>query len=134
MRKLQQAAKWMWDHRGQNTWWRSQVLTPQNPDPTAPQLTLVEAESIFRLMEEKKLIFPSRHSDGTIVYLINEVKISEWSEFLKGMSPFHRFVLQPLLKIFKNIWIMIIWLISIIVATVMTTFLNQWMRSFFSGK
>lgn len=134
MKKLQEAAKWMWNCRSRDIWLNPSVLTSQNNDPTVPTLTVVEAESVFRLLEEKKLIFPIRNQYGTIAYLINEVKEKEWNEFLKEVNPFHRFVLQPLLKIFKNIWTVFIWLISIIIASWMGAFFSAWMQSVFKTK
>lgn len=135
MKKLRQAAKWMWEHRGQDTWWTPPVLTPLNSsDPTAPQLTPVEAESVFRLLEEEKLIFPFKHPDNFIAYLINEVKEKEWSDFLKDINPFHRWVVRPLVKVFTNVWTVIIWFISIVIASAVGGFFSAWMQSFFHGK
>ena len=133
MKKLAQAAKWMWDHRGQDTWWKPPVLTPQNNDPSAPQLTLVEAKSVFRLLEDEKLIFPFKHPDGSTAYLVNEVKEKEWGDFLKDISWFNKWVVRPLVKVFTNIWTVIIWFISVVIAAVVGGFFSAWMRSFFQS-
>lgn len=132
MKKLAQAAKWMWDHRGQDIWWKPPVLTPQNNDSTAPGLTLVEAESVFRLLEDEKLIFPFRHN-GSTAYLVNEVKEKEWSDFFKGINPFHRWIIRPLVKVFTNVWTVIIWFISVVIAAAVGGFFSSWMQSLFQG-
>jgi hypothetical protein len=124
----------MWDHRGQNLWFTPTVLTPDNNDPTAPKLSTVEAESVFRLLEEERLIFPVKHPSGFTAYLINEVKEKEWSGFLKGINPFHRWVVRPLVKVFTNVWTVIIWFISIVIASAVGGFFSAWMQSFFHGK
>lgn len=133
MKKLREAAKWMWDHRGKNLWWKPPVLTPSNSDPTAPRLTPVEAASVFRLLEDEKLIFPSQLGNS-IVYVINEVKEKEWSNFLKDINPFHRWVVRPLVNIFTNVLTVIIWLVSVVIAAAVGGFFSAWMQSFFHGK
>ena len=116
----------MWEHRGQDIWWRPGVLTAQNrQDSTAPQLTLVEAESVFRVLEDDKLIFPVKHPDGGSAYLINEVKKKEWTKFLRSISWFHVFILRPLVRIFGSAWAVFVWLLSVIIASVIGAFLQQ---------
>src|SRR2546427_7291196 len=118
MRKLKNAAKWMWDHRGQDIWWRAGALTAQNAqDQTAPRLSIVEAESVFRLLEEEKLIFPFKHPEGGTAYLINEVKEKEWTKFLRSVSWFHVFILRPLIRIFGSVWAVFVWFVSLIIAS-----------------
>ncbi|MDI1320490.1 MAG: hypothetical protein PSW75_09920 [bacterium] len=118
MNKLRTAAKWMWDHRGQDIWWRPPVLTAANvQDPTNPQLSTVEAESIFRLLEDEKLIFPFQHpADKKTAYLINEVRESEWESFLEKMSPFYLYVTRPLKAVLKNGWALLIWFLGTVIA------------------
>jgi len=132
--KLRTAAMWLWERRGNNLFWRPQVLSVSNPDPTSPKLNLVEAQSIFRLLEEKQLIFPGPASDGRMAYYINEVKEKEWNTFLNGLNPFHQFFVRPLISIFKNLWITIIWLISIVIASAIGAFFSEWMKSLFSSR
>src|SRR5260370_28445679 len=115
MKELRAAAKWMWDHHGQEIWWRPPVMTSANTqDPTNPGLTQVEAESVFRLLEDEKLIFPFQHpTDKKTAYLINEVKQSEWAAFLQKMSPWHLYVARPLRAPFKSHCGLIVWVLSV---------------------
>ncbi|MBI1194851.1 MAG: hypothetical protein GC138_03260 [Gammaproteobacteria bacterium] len=118
MNKLRRAAQWMWDHRGQDIWWRPPVLTAANTsDATNPGLSTVEAESVFRLLEDEKLIFPFQHPDDKkTAYLINEVRESEWKSFLEKMSPFYLYVTRPLKVVFKNSWVLLIWFLGTVIA------------------
>lgn len=130
MKKLCAAAEWMWNHRGNNIWWRPNVLTLSNPDSTNPRLTLVEATSTFRLLEEEKLIFPVQNpNDMNIAYLINEVKEEEWVRFLKGLNPWDKFLFRPLLLLFKTAWTVLIWFMSVVVAVAIGGFFGAWMES-----
>ena len=134
MKKLRDAAAWMWDHRGQNIWWKPAVLTPANPDQTNPGLNLVEAESIFRLLEDARLIFPTKHpGDESTVYLINEVREKEWTSFLKDLSPFQRYVGRPMTVLFGYPWIVIVWFISLVIASGVGAFFGELMESFFKN-
>ncbi len=126
MKKLYVAAKWMWDHRGHNLWWSPPVLTASNDDPSSPNLNQVEAESVFRLLLERKLIFPSFNpTEKRIVYLLHELKENEWKLFLKEINLFHRWFIKPLLIHFKNIWTAILWLVSIIIASYIGALFNE---------
>lgn len=118
MKKLRVAAKWMWDHRGQDIWWRPPVLTAANgQDPTNPKLSTVEAESVFRLLEDEKLIFPFQHPvDKKTAYLINELRVAEWEAFLKNMTPSYLYVTRPLKAVFKNGWALLIWFVGTVIA------------------
>ena len=132
MQKLRRAAEWMWDHRGQNIWWRPAVLTPINPDTTNPGLNIVEAESVFRMLEDQKLIFPVLNpQDQQTAYLINEIKESEWKVFIRALTPFHRYFLKPLILIFTKLWVVVVWLISVAAAAAIGGFFSAWMQSLF---
>jgi hypothetical protein len=124
MKKLKLAAEWMWKHRGQNIWWKPAVLTSANPDTTKPDLNMVEALAVFRKLEEDALIFPVQHpvEHGT-VYLINEVKEEEWTAFLRKRSLAYIYLVHPLVVLLKNLWTVIIWLLSVIIAS----FFAAWM-------
>jgi hypothetical protein len=135
MKKLFRASSWMWDHRGQNIWWRPPVLTASgNPaDPSNPQLNLVEATSVFKTLENQKLIFPVQHPvDKKTAYLINEVREKEWKTFLRGMSFWWRFTARPLVWIGRNVAAAIFWLISIVIASAGGAFFGEWMKKLFS--
>jgi hypothetical protein len=134
MKKLREAVKWMWDHCGQDIWWKPHVLTSKNTDPTAPRLTLVEAKSVFRLLEDEKLIFPIQLQDRSTAYLINEVKEKEWGDFLKAINPFNRWVVRPLVRLFTKFWIVIIWFTSVVIAAAVGGFFSAWIQSLFDGK
>ncbi len=127
MKKLRTAAKWIWEHRGQDIWWRPPVLTAANAqDPTNPQLSTVEAESVFRVLEDEKLIFPFQHpSDKKTAYLINEVRTAEWEAFLQKMSPFHMYVVRPFMALFKNGWAVLVWFLSTIIAAFLGAFVKK---------
>jgi hypothetical protein len=129
-KKLHTAATWMWERRGKNLFWRPLVLTEINNDPTSPKLNAVEAHSIFRLLEEQKLIFPSQEG-GQTAYYINEVKEKEWNTFLRELNPYHRFFIRPLLLFFKQLWTAILWLISIVIASVIGAFFGEWIKALF---
>jgi hypothetical protein len=75
------AAEWMWSHRGENLYWRPNVLTDSNPDPDAPKITMVEAESIFRYLEDKGLLHQG-HNNGHPAFFLEEAKTQEWESFL----------------------------------------------------
>lgn len=120
----------MWERRGHNLFWRPPVLTENNNDPTSPKLNLVEAHSIFRLLEEQKLIFPGQEG-GQTAYYINEVKEKEWTTFLRELNPYHRFFIRPLFFFFKQLWTAIFWLISIVIASAVGAFFGEWIKSLF---
>lgn len=127
MKKLRTAAQWMWDHHGQDIWWRPPALTIENvQDPTNPHLSLVEAESVFRLLEDEKLIFPIQHpEDKRTAYLINEMRSTEWNSFLKKINPFYLYVLRPLAALFKNGWTAFIWFLSTVIASVLGALIEK---------
>ena len=129
MNKVKEAAQWMWEHRGQDIWWRPPVLTSSNPDKTAPSLSVVEAESLFRILDEKALIFPFVHpTDKKTAYLINELKEEEWGSFLRHYNGFYRYLLHPVWKVFRSLTGFIIWLASVIIAS----FIGAWINSLFT--
>src|ERR1039457_595993 len=76
----------MWSHRGKNIWWTPLVLTAENKnDPTSPKLTMVEAISIFKILEEAGLIFPFVQR-GQTVFLLHESKTQEWDAFIEHLQ------------------------------------------------
>jgi len=122
MKKLRTAAKWIWNHRGQEIWWLPSVLT-DNPDPTSPKLSSVEAESVFRLLEDEKLIFPLKHpTEMKTVYLINEVRKAEWELFLKKTNPFYLYVTRLELKC---VWKFLIWLLGTVIVAYVTILVQK---------
>jgi len=74
------AVEWIWSHKG--LYWRPSVLIDGlNKDPSAPKLTIAEAISIFKYLEEKGLIIPIVES-GSRAYLLHEAKEQEWNAFI----------------------------------------------------
>jgi len=78
------AAEWLWSHRKNELWWRPEVLTESNKDVSAPKLSSVEAQGVFKVLLERNLIFPAV-PDGRPIYHLNEVKEREWSDFLSEL-------------------------------------------------
>ena len=105
------------------------MLTAANSqDATNPGLSIVEAESVFRLLEDEKLIFPFQHpTDKKTAYLINEVREEEWAAFLRKMNPFYLCAVRPLLVVFRNVWAVIVWFLSVVAAAIIGT----WIKSHF---
>jgi hypothetical protein len=79
------AVKWLWSNRGKDIWWTPGVLTADNPDPTSPHLTTIEAISIFEILHENGLIIPAIQN-GQHVFLLHETKIQEWNKFIKELE------------------------------------------------
>jgi len=67
-------------------YWRPRVLTPENPDPSAPKMTMVEAESLFLQLLERGLIYRSIEMDGP-AFRLHESKVCEWEAFIASHSP-----------------------------------------------
>lgn len=78
------AAEWLWSHRRKEQWWTQEVLTAHNDDRTSPKLTLVEAKSVFSVLEKRDLIFPAVR-DGRPIYHLHETKEKEWAAFLSEL-------------------------------------------------
>ncbi|NOS70643.1 MAG: hypothetical protein HOP33_12025 [Verrucomicrobia bacterium] len=78
------AAEWLWSNRKKNLWWGPDVLTEQNKDPSAPMMTAVEARSVFKILEEKNLIFAAVQ-DGRPIYHLHEAKVQAWEKFISEL-------------------------------------------------
>jgi hypothetical protein len=132
MRKVHEAAQWIWNCRGKNVWLTPFVLTKDNPDESAPELTIGEATSLFKLLEEEKLIFPYKTTpDGSTQYLVNEAKEKDWHEFLKGLSWWQKWFVRPLVKIFGTVWLIIVWLMSIMIAAALGSGISELVKAAF---
>lgn len=79
------AAEWLWSNQKKGLWWAPEVLTSSNKDPSAPKLSSVEARSIFKILEERGLIFPAVQ-DGRPIYHLHEAKEREWADFLSELK------------------------------------------------
>jgi hypothetical protein len=79
------AVEWLWSLRGANIWLRPGVLTAENKDPASPNLTIVEAISIFKYLQEKGLIFPAAR-EGCPGFCLHEAKIQEWNAFIRYLE------------------------------------------------
>jgi hypothetical protein len=88
--KSKQAAftEWLWSKKGNNLAFFPNTLTNSNlSDQSLPRPTLspVEAEGLFRYLEEQRLVFPKETSQGT-AYCLNEMKEREWTEVIKDLK------------------------------------------------
>ncbi len=79
------AVEWLWSNRGKDIWWTPAVLTSENKDPKSPNLTIVEAISIFKLLAEKGLIIPGVRSGGPVFFL-HEAKEKEWNTLISELA------------------------------------------------
>lgn len=79
------AIEWLWSLRGTDIWLTPGVLTKENKDPASPNLTIVEAISIFKYLHEKGLIFPAVR-DGRPVFCLHESKIQEWNTLIECLK------------------------------------------------
>lgn len=79
------AFEWLWSLRGKGLFLRPSVLTADNRDPSAPKLTIPEAMSVFKCLEEEGLIFRTIQPGG-VVFLLHEAKAKEWNAFIESHS------------------------------------------------
>ena len=86
--KTLNAMKWLWAHRGNNIQWSPGVLTEANTkDASAPQLSQVEAVSVFEQLLERGLILKTGEvSPGNPTYILHESKVQEWDRFLSELA------------------------------------------------
>lgn len=109
--KLLIATEWLWNCRNRNIYITPLVLTTyNNQDPSAPKLSLVEAQGVFKFLSEKDLIYPVKQN-GKTVYIMNEVKDRDWEDTISELK-------KPKWKQsknIKNIGLILLWFISLII-------------------
>jgi hypothetical protein len=82
------AVEWMWSHRGNNMFWRPGVLTEElnKQDPSAPKVTINEAESIFLQLLERGLVYVKPAPDRLPAFWMHESKINQWKSFIAELK------------------------------------------------
>lgn len=125
--EIREAARWMWNNRANGNWLRPLVLTPNNPDPTSPNLNQTEAESLFMTLLEERLIFLSVNQAGEPVYLLNVAKDKEWNEFFKKHNIFYQFFK----KLFVNFWGFLRWFLAVLIASLLAGIFSGYFKVFF---
>lgn len=80
-----EAFQFMYAQFGKSIWWQSPSLTRAgNPkaDPPTPDLNQAQADSIFRELIDKELLFPTINPSGQYCWLIHQGKKSEWEALI----------------------------------------------------
>ena len=81
MNKFAPFANWLWTKKDVENAFRITTLTKDNSiDPTlpSPPLSTIESLTLFKHLEDLKLVYPHPDPEGGTAYLINKVKSSEW--------------------------------------------------------
>jgi len=79
--------KWLWSKRNQNLVFFPGVFLDSNTDTSLPRpaLTLFEAQGLFYILEERKLVYP-KEIDRQTAYCLNEIKVAEWEDFISDLG------------------------------------------------
>lgn len=109
-RQRAESARWMRENWvGLEHWWRPDVLTDRNPNPS-PRLSYDVATYIFNYLAKRGLLLarekPVRIEDGSmvpiLVYQINPGRESEWDEIV-NIDPLHVFWRKHGMAIFLTV-------------------------------
>jgi hypothetical protein len=112
-----EAFKFMFAEFGKPIWWKPGSLTKVgNPKANPPDLNIAEAESIFRLLASKELIFPFINEHGESCFLIHHAKEKEWKELINPPN----FCQRHWKKILLWIGAFILWSLSLVYSTYIT--------------
>ena len=118
--KQKEAFKFMFAEFGKPIWWKPPSLTRAgNPNGNPPDLNLVEAESIFRLLASKELIFPFINKHKEACFLIHHAKEQEWKDLIDPPPP-PTFLQKHWKKILIWIGTFLLWTSSLIYSTYIT--------------
>lgn len=79
----------MFNEMGKEMLWRPGLLTKAgNPKDSSPNLTIMEAESIFHLLRKHELIL-EQQALGTPAYILNKTKEDEWKDLIETSKDQH---------------------------------------------
>ena len=119
--KQKEAIQFMFAEIGKPIWWKSPALTKAgNPVANSPDLNASEAESIFRLLAAKDLIFPAINPAGESCFLLHHAKQDEWEQLIKDTRDIG-WVENNGKKTLWYIGVFLFWVLGIVVATWLST-------------
>jgi hypothetical protein len=130
--KQKDAFKFMFAEFGKPIWWRAGSLTRAgnpNANPPPPDLNAVEAESIFRLLASKELIFPFINERNEPCFLIHHAKEKEWKDLIDPPKP-PTFLQKNWKRILMLIGAFILWTSSLIYSTYITKTVENRVENF----
>ena len=115
--KQKAALQFMFAHISEPIWWQSRALTKTaNPVADSPDLNAAEAESVFRLLATKDLIFPAINPANEPCFLLHSAKEPEWKELITPPS----FLKHNWRRVLLSVGALFLWLSSVIISTWLT--------------
>lgn len=87
MNKFTPFVKWLWLKRDTPAIFRTSTLTESNrredPSLPVPPLTFIEAETLFRFLARKELVFFDQPTDA---FIINKIESYRWAELIEDLE------------------------------------------------
>lgn len=115
--KQKKAIEFMFVEIDKPIWWQPPALTKAGNDvPTSPDLNPAEAQSIFRLLAEKGLIFPAINERNEPCFLLHSAKKDEWNKLISESRDIS-WIERNGKKLLKYVGYFIFWASAIFIAT-----------------
>lgn len=115
-----EAYQFIFKEFGKPIWWKPGSLTKEgNPNGNSPELNIAEAESVFRTLTEKDLIFPFINEHKEACFLIHHAKKPEWEDLIDTPPP-PTFLQKYWKQILIWIGTFLLWASSLIYSTYIT--------------
>ena len=90
MNKFYRFAEWLWSKKDREVAFRISTLTESNShdDETlpSPPLSRIEAETLFRHLENLHLVYPVPDPQGGTAFLINKTRPHEWENEISELK------------------------------------------------
>jgi hypothetical protein len=117
------AARWILDHKDAAKWWNWSVLTAHNQAEDSLNLPDTIAWNVFTILESRGLIVPTiAHENGKnfSAFKLNLSDVNGWEKAKRLPSSWDTHLWGPLSRLGINIWVFIIWTLSLVIASLLT--------------